>query len=241
MINRRNEAGNAIFLILIAVALFAALFYAVMQSSRSGTEHHDANEGYGTATISQYPVSVRKAIDRMIANGITVEQMNFDPPAAFGSACYEGPTVCVFHPDGGGAIRLTTPPGVMTESAQGEWVFSAQYEVDGIGITAGDETSTEVIAFLPGISQSVCNRLNEELGVPNNPEPADDDGIPFALATTVPDKTMEKNTENGLEIGYTETIGGSFKGQPFSCADFSPETDEANDSDLAYYYVLMER
>ena len=55
------EKGNVLFLILIAVALFAALSYAVTQSSRSGGG--DANNEtslINSAQVTQYPASVRQ-------------------------------------------------------------------------------------------------------------------------------------------------------------------------------------
>ncbi|HEY8190982.1 MAG TPA: hypothetical protein VIG74_01055, partial [Alphaproteobacteria bacterium] len=62
---RKGERGNVLFLILIAVALFAALSYAVTQSSRSGGG--DANSEtnlINSATLTQYPAGLRTSIIR---------------------------------------------------------------------------------------------------------------------------------------------------------------------------------
>ena len=250
MYRRRTESGNVLFLILIAVALFAALSYAVTQSSRSGAGGTDGESALvNSATVTQYPASVRTAIVRMIINGTTIDQMNFDPPSEFSGTCNSAPAACVFHTDGGGATRVTAPPDVMANSQQGEWVFASNYEINQIGTSGGAVSNTDVIAFLPGISQGICVRLNEELGINFVAgDDGDNDGVPDASATNVPDNTDEKKFANGgisgLDIvaaGAGNTLDGVFAGQPFGCADFNDSANDPNDADLAYYHVLVER
>ena len=66
-----GESGNVLFLILIAVALFAALSYAVTQSSRTGGGASDGEQNLiNSAQVTQYPASVRTAIVRMIIDGV---------------------------------------------------------------------------------------------------------------------------------------------------------------------------
>ncbi len=248
MTKRRNEAGNVLFLILIAVALFAALSYAVTQSSRSGAGGTDGESALvNSATVTQYPASVRTAIVRMIINGTTIDQMNFDPPSQFSSTCDAAPAACVFHTSGGGATRVTAPPDVMASATQGQWIFAANYQINQIGTSGAAATNTDVIAFLPGISQGICSRLNEELGITFvAADDGDSDGIPDAEASTIPDEDDEKNSVSaaGLTIaaaGANNTLDGVFAGQPFGCADFNDTNNAADDSDLAYYHVLVER
>lgn len=245
--DRASERGNVLFLILIAVALFAALSYAVTQSSRTGGGASDGETNLiSSAQITQYPASVRTAIVRMIIGGVDAAQFNFDPPADFGVTCNAAPTACVFHPSGGGATSVTAPPDIMASGTQGTWIFTSDFAIESIGTTASANTANDIIAFLPGIKQSICERLNTELGVPVVTD-ADNDGVPdsgIALADipVVADNMDNNNLNIGPDAqGAGKELGNDLAGQPFGCADFDASTNQANDSDLVYYHVLMER
>lgn len=250
--NRESERGNVLFLILIAVALFAALSYAVTQSSRSGGGASDGEANLvNSAQITQYPASVRTAIVRMIIGGTDVSQLNFDPPSAFGVATVGCDVVsvsstCVFHPDGGGATRVTAPPEVMAAGGQGDWVFTSDFAIENIGRTTAANNSNDIIAFLPGVSQSLCERLNTELGVAVVTD-ADSDGVPdagiaFGNIPVIADEMDNNNLNIGpAAAGAGRRLTNDLSGQPFGCADFDATTNQADDSDLVYFHVLVER
>ena len=102
-IKEARERGNALFLILIAVALFAALSYAVTQSGRgSGTV--DRETAMITAgQITQYPAGLRTAITRMIITGTTATALNFVLTPA------NNLTTEVFGTAGGAAVVEASP------------------------------------------------------------------------------------------------------------------------------------
>ncbi|PZP55012.1 MAG: hypothetical protein DI586_08220, partial [Micavibrio aeruginosavorus] len=63
----RPAAGNVLFLILIAVALFAALSYAVTSSSRGSGDTKMENAEIEAARIIQYSTSIDVGLQRMRA------------------------------------------------------------------------------------------------------------------------------------------------------------------------------
>ncbi len=76
-----RDSGNVLFLILIAVALFAALAYAVTSSSRSGGG--DISKEKASALASQilnHGIAVRTAVTRMTMNGIAPENLDAYSP-----------------------------------------------------------------------------------------------------------------------------------------------------------------
>jgi hypothetical protein len=253
---RKGEQGNVLFLILIAVALFAALSYAVTQSSRTGGGATDGESNLvNSAQITQYPASVRTAIVRMNINGIDAASLNFDRPADFGTVCDAAPGPCVFHPTGGGATSVTAPPEVMADGLQGDWIFTSDFAVNDVGTSGATNAANDVIAFLPGVNTGICARLNVELGITSLPASlanaagADDDqdgvpdvGVAIANIPVVADEMDNGNTGIGpAAVGASKLLTNFFDGQPFGCADFDSSANSAADADLVYYHVLLER
>ena len=164
MKQNNNQKGNVLFLILIAVALFAALSYAVTQSSRSGGDASRETNVLNAAQLTQYPTSIRTAVLRLVIDGYQDTNILYNPPASITtSQDYE-----VFSTVGGGAIYQTAPREVMQTggvNTAGTWYINMDFEVPQLGRSAASIAGNELIAFLPGITESVCTRVNLEAGV----------------------------------------------------------------------------
>jgi hypothetical protein len=238
-----HEKGNVLFLILIAVALFAALSYAVTQSSRSGGGDASSETTLvNSAQLTQYPASVRTSIIRMmVSRSIDPTTLEFDPPSDFGGS---SATYGVFHPSGGAATYVLGPAEVMASGTQGTWLFNSAYRIQNIGTTPGDNTGADIVAFLPGVSLGVCKKLNSELGIVETND-TDNNDVPDAgpVIANIPTAAMNMDAGNtGIEVyAAAKLITNDFTGQPFGCADFDDVTAGTANGDLVYYHVLVER
>lgn len=232
MEDRQNESGNVLFLILIAVALFAALSYAVTSSSRSGGGN--ANEEtnlVSSASITQYPASVRTAIIRhSINSGLSNDELAFDPPP-YTDCTGNDLEKCIFHPSAGGATFAPAAADVVTTGAPENWIFNAENEIRRVGLDGTTEdtvlaTTAEIIAFLPNVKSGVCRKINEELGIGNTI--VAETGIDVSTSMTISDPGFGAG---GGTIG--DYSSSALNAQPFGC--FSQ-------GGLNYYYhVLIEQ
>ncbi len=167
---KKSESGNVLFLILIAVALFAALSYVVTQSTRSGGGSTEREKNIlSSAQMTQYPTALRTSLVRMILGGTGLEQIGFNIPGDtdFDAMVTANQTnLLVFHPAGGGATYQEAPASLSPTptGAALEWHFNPVFRVPGVGIDT-DGTGNDVIAFLPGVSAGICKQGNDELGV----------------------------------------------------------------------------
>lgn len=232
MNERSSERGNVLFLILIAVALFAALSYAVTQSTRSGAGSSDNETGLiNSAQLTQYPAGVRTAVVRMIIGGVDTANLSFNVPSDFSNLT--NTDWGVFFPSGGGATYAPAPGEVMANGGQGPWVFNSENEINLVGTTVGgnnpDTNSADIIAFLPGIAQSVCARINDELGIT---------GTPVESSIDVATAMIDDGTGPSGIGGGGGTIGDDvteLDGQPFGCFRNGAA------GPFVYYHVLVER
>lgn len=221
-----------LFLILIAVALFAALSYAVTSSTRSsGGDAGSETNLISSAQITQYPSAVSTSIVRMIISGIGIEEIRFNRPSEFSDLDSTG--IGVFHPQGGAATYNPVPAAIMVDGNIGHWVFNAELEVPDIGIAGAN--GNDVMAFLVGIKQSICRKINEEHDLGST--------IPVLSSDLSADYTRrmydDGSTDYTFPTGTDEpdiTDGsGSFDGQPFGCFQ------NAGGGDYVYYHVVVER
>lgn len=261
---RKNERGNVLFLILIAVALFAALSYAVTSSTRSGGgDAGDETSLISSSQVTQYPSSVRTAIIRqIISQNVDPTELEFNPPSAFSnlSSATDSSGVSkkiygVFHPDGGGAVYAKAPPEVMANASPGTWYFSGEFEIENIR-TSSDSSGdgNDIIAFLPGVKNTVCRKINDELGIADG---TDGNETSFLAVTNVlagadlsgstggyTDELVSTGSGTSFpsdedDLGVTGTAAG-LSGQPYGCFVNGTDDDDFDD-DWVYYHVLVER
>lgn len=220
---KTNQSGNVLFLILIAVALFAALSYAVTQSRSGGGDAQREIALVDSAVIMNAAANVQLAVQRMLARGVEFHELSFEDVEG---QCFDGGAnpieTCVFAPEGGG-ISMPRINGILIQYGGGDGTT----EVEGIGTTTHTLSSSETMMFFLGISESICGRINERLGI---------ESIPIFRS---PAYSSDLQGSDPLVIGTSlqAAISGTqnLVGQPQGCYF------EQDDGVYVYYHVLIER
>lgn len=156
--------GNVLFLVLIAVALFAALSYAVTQSSRSGGGTSNETAALAASQITQYLNGVRTAATRLVLNGVDPKELQFNDPGTFTGAAFNE-TKAIFSVNGGGAVYQAIPFKFFDGQTTDQVVkYSAAYYIPQVGSTnASNGTGNEIMGFVDDLTQSVCMAINKQL------------------------------------------------------------------------------
>lgn len=176
----RNSRGNILFLILLAVVLFAALSYAVTAAMRGGEGKSAGSESaeLAAAEILQWFAAVDNAVMRMhLVGGIAYEDMSFGYDAARfdGTALpnYMHNTRCtsdncrIFKSAGGGVAppdfnKYSTPipTGWIDTSLDAGLMYSNMQQWPGAGSDKND-----VVLYIHGIKPEVCAAFNRQIGL----------------------------------------------------------------------------
>jgi len=171
-VDRHSEHGNVLFLILIAVALFAALSYAVTSSNRTGggsTERERA--GLVASEIINYEIALRTAVTKLQASGCSLENISFDHPG-WGHNFYRHtpPSTdnCkVFHPQGG-AVSFRNGLTWNPESALGPgWTVYINGETSVADVGTPD---SELLMWIFLDDANICDVISDRLSVPLTPD-----------------------------------------------------------------------
>lgn len=174
--NRKAQSGNVLFLILIAVALFAALSYAVTSSNRTGaTGINDEKAELAAATILQWLAYVDAAVLRLNARGIAFEDISFVYNAKyFGGAPlnnYANNTRCtsdscrIFMPDGGGVPTPDfTQYGALNPAGFGGTNLMPGYVSPVVANWNGAGTSkNDIVLWVYALDNKICSKINEKI------------------------------------------------------------------------------
>ena len=168
---RQTQRGSALIYILIAVALFAALGFALSRqtdTSEAGILSEERAELYATQ-ITTYAAQARSAVDQMLFTGATLiedsapapnRSIDFTDPS---DGTFEDDPVIhkLFHPQGGGLILGTLAPEVINEVTSDPdpgWYIGRFNNVDWT-----DSTDDDVILTAYQITEQICGKLNEDI------------------------------------------------------------------------------
>ena len=226
----KNQSGSALYFILIAVALFAALSFMVSESLRSGgTQISEEKTRVLVSAILDYGRTMRQTVQTLRINGCEKTDINFENNIISGYTNGGAPpdNACdVFNIDGGGAnyVKPNTDALDKSQTASalyGEWYFAGEEALSG---SMGDDTLSDLILYLPWINEQTCLKINEDLGITNTQITESWD-----LVTT--NKFTGSYTDVGNNIGNNASdlsgkISGCFKG---------------NTTGNHYYHVLVTR
>ena len=173
-----RQSGNVLFLILIAVALFAALSFVVSKSSR-GTGDSGANEkaSLGAGRILNFGSNMQAAISRfMITKGKEITDIKFNNDIykymdgnnlfpVMGTPA--DPKPYIFHPQGGAIIPL-----VFTDlSAPCPTCASATSTAPGhmnmvwVNIPEVGTSTADPAMVILSLSDATCNAINAKLSL----------------------------------------------------------------------------
>ncbi len=235
--SKPRQSGNVLFLILIAVALFAALSYAVTQSSRSGGDGVSRDKARLTASeVIQIATNVEQAVNRMqIINRCTDSQFNFSTPIYTASAT-TNPVHGVNHnasapPDkrchvfdvaGGGVSPHVVEGAVIEGQVTGGWRTGSGGAIVARVIDIGSPEPDIVWAF-PHISRDVCHEIHAKLSLPT---PLQEDTV----GTWVP------YTGSYATFGILGNDWAVLSGKRSFCA-----LDAANPNAAYFFHVLIAR
>lgn len=177
-----TQRGSALFIILIGIALFAGLSYAVAQMMRGGDPNAIGEEKARLYSdeILNYGRSMRQAAQNLkISNACTDLDISLENNIIAG---YEHTPVAadnckLFHSSGGGMVYLAPSKEWLDmqfspASLRGQWFFPGKVCVPGTGTAAAGcnsdgQDNEAIIAVLPYVRKAVCIEINKGLGITN--------------------------------------------------------------------------
>lgn len=180
---RPKEHGNVLFLIVIAVALFAALSYAVTSSTRSGGASISSESAQLEASNAvNYSTYINSTITRLILSGCLDTSISFENSVVTGYTNPNSPASkeCnIFDAFGGGASFQkpsfkSLDSSFSASGSFGEWNFNHRYCIYEIGTGSSgtcDASQADIVAFLPYIKLEICEAINQQGGLSLNPIP----------------------------------------------------------------------
>lgn len=207
------QRGSVFIYILLAIALLAALSYAMMKGSRTGTSGltEDRRRLYA-GEILNYADSISKSVQTLRLRGCTESQISFENPIESGYANAGAPSdnSChVFNISGGKTIWQGAPDG----SNDGNfWRFQGN-----VGLTDMGGTDKELLAVLPGVVPELCALLNDRLGIsnPSGAAPTNDAfDVSVKFTGTYDDSGGNVFGDNGDESNFAGRAAGCFNGPP---------------------------
>jgi hypothetical protein len=199
-----TEAGSGLFIILIAIVLFAALTYALSRTDSAAKGLSEERVRLAASEIIETGNRLAETASRMRLKGTLPDVISFEngTVAGYANGACSVDSCKVFAFDGGGLEWETPSPDA---NAGENWGYTGDVAIENIGSAGAD-----LVALLPNLPLEVCSKINQLIGIHDS-------------ATTPPVEasvTANKFTGayNGAPLSFTAAL---LTGQKSGCVQFT--------------------
>lgn len=257
----KKQNGNALWFILLAIALLG-LLTAVMTRS-SGTDNdtgsYEKNQ-IAANEILQYAKSIENAVQNLLARGCSENDISFwhdsddngteDAGDDYYNANSPTDHSChVFEPEGAGLTWLPAKNGLLDSTLSGhlhygDWLITGNVHVNGFGTEAPSVSNcgasitrcTELVISLNFVKYGLCQSINNVTGLKSSTgEPIIDSGSSIGEAS----HTEFTGSFSAIhEMGTAIPASDNYSGESTGCVEV--DTDPGPGS-YTFYHVLHAR
>lgn len=173
-----TERGSAFFLILIGIALFAGLSYAVFNGSRQSASGLTRDQARVAANeIASYANTIQNAFQKLRLRGCQLNQLSVRDTNELSWSTYTNSSApadgscSIYHLSGGAVVNQRPQENWFVPEASNKfWSYNARIAVGGVG-----SEDAELLFVASGLQKELCVALNGIYGV----ESVDGDAPPI--------------------------------------------------------------
>lgn len=182
----QKESGNALFIILIAVALLGALSFAVTRWGAGKDTVSKEKTALAVDEMMDYANTLRTAVQRLMAvHGCTAGMLSFasnkfTDSAAYNNASAPADKSCHVFNAAGGGVTWQKPPAATVGAgldalhvAGVEYLITGAMSVQGVGTTPSApfcntvNNSGQELAVMALVTRDMCLQINNAQGIVN--------------------------------------------------------------------------
>lgn len=232
-----SQSGNALWFILLAVALLGFLTAIVSRTSSSVEQSGSVEQArIKAAALIRYTTSIQAAVQQMTING-GVSENDLDFKALGGP--YDNPACTedrcdVFSMEGGGISYRPAAEVLVAPGFTGAWVVSGSNRIGEQGCDTADVRCNELLLLLPGVPEQTCLQVNALQDVDNPSEaPPRQNGV---LLTPAFSGTFSAVNPNIIGGSNATNESSQLKGKSTGCL-----YDFGAGNHTVFYQVLIAR
>lgn len=207
--SQKNQRGSIFVMILLAIVMFSALSYAVLQGSRVGESSLTREQSKLAAQeLISMADSIGAAVNKLRLTGCNETQLNFDTPQTAGIFANAGAPAdgsCDIFKTTGGKVNYTSVnPDYLVNGSWGHYWFNSQFIVQDIGTA-----NVDLVLWVVGLKSAVCQELNQML--------LSQDPWPESVGTATQD--FQGSFASSIADGIGDDVGSIYAGKASGCMD----------------------
>lgn len=184
MMDKRNNSGNALFMILIAIFLLGAVTAMVVRTGGTSNETGETERSRIAATeILRNAASVKAGVDNLLLRGCSESELDFhsdimldDMWTSYQNANRRTDNSCsLYHEAGMGLKYYILPESYYFDDADTAYRWFVTSDTNASYNVAGTPSDTsDLVWYVHNLRRDICVQINKILGIPLDP-----DGEPF--------------------------------------------------------------